>query len=709
MESSYAAISETHDSRELLDGVVREVSAFFGADSALVLLSDGSRLAPAAWVGLQPQLVQENGVPEPTRLQEYMDRFMAPARCSHFMSAPLTTGGSTIGEMVVCSSREGRSPFKKDDRELLAVFARRTAESLENMRATAKAEREKGALASIAAALASETESRNVAQTAVDLAVKALNADAAVVWVARPDERVLELLAITGATSETARALERVDFDAPTLAALAATTREIQSVRGLDKPPGLELTWSLFADGGMQSAIDLPLVARGRLMGVLSFARKTPSDWLPGERGLLSTMADLLASSILNSQLYQESERRRGEQEGLASRLTSANSELVQANVRSAELADLLAHQAVELEAIIANIADAVFVCDPSGKIIMINDAGLETLGVKRKGKGLRTLRDYLTAASIRQMDGKVIPAEELAISRALQGEVTRGVEEIIRDARTGRDRYLIVSAAPVRDPSGGMLGAVEVQSDISRVKELDLLKDQFITVAAHEIKTPVTAIKGFAQSMLRSSTPLDQKYRAALETIVQQSDRIDSLVRDFMEISRMRRGDAVAPRERIDLAALVGRVVERTTPPTAKHRVFVSRSDRALVEGERDRLEEVVMNLLENATRYSPHGGEVEVRIARKKGRAVVSVRDQGVGIPEARRSNVFERFYRAHIGTPLDYGGLGLGLYMSRQIVRQYGGDMWFDSSEGAGSTFYFSLPLIEESQTAGTGSTG
>ena len=701
-------IADSTDIRQLLDTVVRRVAALFGADSTVIFVEENGRLTPAAWVGLQPQLVQKNGVPVPDRLRQYMNRFMGPGRCAHFMSAHiLAAEGRCLGELVVCSSQENRRRYERDDRKLLSSLARRVGESLDKIRATERTERQKGALARIARALVRETELRKVAETATELAVAELGADAAVVWIAKHGERVLELLAVTGAAAETASALERLDFDAPTLASVTATTREIQIVEGPDQMAGLELTRSLFALGGMQSGIDMPLIAQGRLMGVLSFVRKTPARWTSGEQIMGATMADLLASGILNAQLYDEQTEARQKLENLTSRLAASNEALVEANLRSAELTNLAQQRAVELEATIANIADTVFVCDSQGKIVLINSAGLDMVGLDAKSEEFRTLKDYLAAARIRYLNGKPIPAEELAISRALQGEVIRGIEEIIFDARTQRDRYIIVSAAPIRDQDGELLGAVEVQSDITRLKELDLLKDQFITVAAHEIKTPVTAIKGFAQSLLRSPTILDPKYRSALETIVRQSDRIDALVQDFLEISRMRKGQTNLSKDRIDLTAMVSQVVRRMMPSTAKHRVFLSRGDPAWVKGELDRLEEVVMNLLENAMRYSPHGGDVDVQVIREGEKAIVSVRDQGMGIPEARRVNVFERFYRAHIGTSDDYGGLGVGLYISREIVRQHGGDMWFDSQEGKGSTFYFSLPLAgADGETGGQG---
>ena len=246
------------------------------------------------------------------------------------------------------------------------------------------------------------------------------------------------------------------------------------------------------------------------------------------------------------------------------------------------------------------------------------------------------------------------------------------GLEQIVADPRTRRERYLLVSAAPVRDETGKLLGAVEVQSDITRLKELDLLKDQFMTVAAHEIKTPVTAIKGFAQALVRSPEAHSPRYRSALETIVRQSDRIDSLVRDFLEVSHMRWGQVDLDLNRVDLTALVERSMDQAATTTSRHQLALTQRDQLWVNADRPRLEQVMLNLLHNAIRYSPGGGKVEVRVARDADRATVSITDYGLGIPSERQSQVFERFYRAHIGTPFDYGGLGVGLYISRQIMQ-------------------------------------
>ncbi len=813
-----AALPDVIDLEHLLQWAVRETATFFDVEHCAVFVKRDGGLIPAAWAGFPQRPPSGLAIDSVRGLRDHLDRLLAPGSCRRFMSADIRTKARFVGYLVVCSEAEGLPPFNRDDREMLKLIVHRLAVSVAGIDAMESARGQQEALARIAAALAGEVEVREVAQTAASLAVQELGANGVMVWIAHLEERELELLASKGFDEKVANEVRKLSFDAPTLASLTATTREIQNVGSIKKmPESVAVTKRLFAAAGMQSAFDVPLLARDRLMGVLGYARKTPHRWVPGERLLFRTLADLLAAAILNAELYEESERRRllaeavidnspvgiaviagpehryvmvnaarermtgvprdrmigrtvmeafptlaggpvlpvieqvyrtadnvlvpdlhfdfgppvGERdlsllfaplrgpggqveavislmlditeqqasrrqlEDLTSRLKASNEQLVEASFRAKELAVLAERRAVELEATISNIADSVFVCDPEGKITYINSSGLQMIGGQRPA-GPLTVVDYIAALKPRTLDGKPISRDDLSISRALRGEVVRGTEEIVYDARLRQDRYILVSSAPMRDPDGRFLGAVQILSDITRLKELDLLKDQFITVAAHEIKTPVTAIKGFAQTLAKAPDACAPRYRRALETMVQQSDRIDALVRDFLDVSRMRWGRVKLVAERMNLTDLVAEAVARRASLSPRHELAITREDPVWIEGDRDRLNQVIENLLDNAVKFSPGGGKIEVQVRREEQRAVVSVRDEGVGIPKDRQAHLFERFYRAHIGTPFDYGGLGVGLYISREIVRQHGGEMWFESEEGKGSTFYFSLPL-------------
>jgi len=170
-------------------------------------------------------------------------------------------------------------------------------------------------------------------------------------------------------------------------------------------------------------------------------------------------------------------------------------------------------------------------------------------------------------------------------------------------------------------------------------------------------------------------------------------------MVQQLLDVSRFRVGGAELSRERFDLPGLVAEVAGVVRPDADGRRIFIAPAPPTAVLADRERIGQVVASLLENAVRFSPRGGDVEAEITRRDTEAVVSVRDHGLGIPHERQARVFERFYRAHAGTDQDYGGLGIGLDVSREIVARHGGRIWFESAPGEGSTFSFSLPLAPE----------
>jgi signal transduction histidine kinase len=172
---------------------------------------------------------------------------------------------------------------------------------------------------------------------------------------------------------------------------------------------------------------------------------------------------------------------------------------------------------------------------------------------------------------------------------------------------------------------------------------------------------------------------------------------RIDRIVADLLFLSQIQLDRLNLVVEHMDLGELVDRVAARQRLGTLQRRIEVTYAEPIVLQGDRELLERVMAHLIDNALRYSPDGGDVEVnvRIADAQ-EAIVSVRDHGVGIPAGKRSRIFECFHRAHTDTPHDYGGMGTGLYLSRAVVARHGGEMYFESEEGRGSTFYISLPL-------------
>ncbi|AUX20043.1 histidine kinase [Sorangium cellulosum] len=384
------------------------------------------------------------------------------------------------------------------------------------------------------------------------------------------------------------------------------------------------------------------------------------------------------------------------------------------------------AQRAAQLGAVLDNLVEGVFACDREGRLTMLNASGLRLLGLSdRSEQAGRMVEDVMDLGRMRHTDGRPFSRDELPMVRALAGETIVQEEQVLADGRAGRDVFLRTSAAPIRSEGGAILGAVTVARDVTELMELDLVKDQFIRVGAHELKTPVAIMKGYALALLRNTQDIPEQRRRMLEAIDRGADRINRIVDDLLAISQVTLDVLQVSEEDVDLAELLSETVERAAKSASRHRVRLSLEVERppVVRADPERLRQVLASLLDNAVKYSPEGGDIDVRIAvaerapasspprcdaalfsQRHGapprfEAVVSVRDQGVGIPAHKQERIFERFFRAHTDTRHDYGGMGIGLFLAKDMVARHGGRMWFESEEDKGSTFYFTIPLSDE----------
>ena len=237
------------------------------------------------------------------------------------------------------------------------------------------------------------------------------------------------------------------------------------------------------------------------------------------------------------------------------------------------------------------------------------------------------------------------------------------------------------------------------------KVEDLSRLKDEFLSIASHELRTPVTSIKGYTQlaKMLIKEGDLgtSEEY---LDIALDQIDRMSRLILELLDVSRIETGRLEIRREPIAWPHFVYDVVQRHHTAVSDRRFHVSVPDEGkVVTGDRDRLEQVLGNLLENAVKYSPEGSDVTVTVEDRGDNLVTAVCDRGIGIPADELNQVFERFHRGRQVSSTNYGGLGLGLYITKQIIERHGGSIWVESKEGHGTTFYFALPAAEVSAGA------
>jgi signal transduction histidine kinase len=268
--------------------------------------------------------------------------------------------------------------------------------------------------------------------------------------------------------------------------------------------------------------------------------------------------------------------------------------------------------------------------------------------------------------------------------------------EEPTMDALEIADPPLVLErySAPVDDLDGNRIGRLVVLRDITRERQAERLKSDLMATVSHELRTPLASVLGYAE-LLRTRELSPAMREEILGTVHTEAKRLSALIDDFLDLQTIEQDRLVLTREPFSVDELLAEQVRTFSGQSVAHIVeLTSVPDGALAVGDRARVAQVVANLLSNAIKYSPSGGAVRVGVERGSSEVLVSVSDQGVGIPVAEQSHVFEKFFRVQ-RADLRVGGTGLGLALSHEIVVAHGGRMGFESVEGQGSRFWFTLP--------------
>jgi PAS domain S-box-containing protein len=305
-----------------------------------------------------------------------------------------------------------------------------------------------------------------------------------------------------------------------------------------------------------------------------------------------------------------------------------------------------------------------------------------------------------------------LIPEELLTEEDYIIGQISRGNRvdhfETTRVTKDGRRIPISLTVSPIVDEHGTVIGASKIARDISaqreaketaeqlyeQIKELSEKKDEFIGVASHELKTPLTSINGYLQILSRMHT--DPNSARFLDKTLQQLKKLTGLVDDLLDITKIEAGKLQFKMQPFDLKPLVEDTVEFVQHSTNKYIISIdSNVEDCRVTGDGQRIEQALVNLLTNAIKYSPGAETVEVSLHCDELEATVSVRDHGIGIAPDKLEHIFDRFYRVDDASP-NVSGLGIGLYLSHEIIERHHGKLWAESTLGEGSTFSFSIPL-------------
>lgn len=451
-----------------------------------------------------------------------------------------------------------------------------------------------------------------------------------------------------------------------------------------------------------KAELTVPLKLGDELLGVLDVQSDQVGGLTEEDMALLEGLAGQIAVAIANTRLFEQTQAYAHELEEHKATLEERVRE------RTEELAAALRHQKIEADktrAIVEGIADGVMVFDANHKVIMVNPAAERMLNLPVPivlGQDMRDLIEEADEAFDRESTLTI-----LTVLSALVGSRERleAGEPLTQTRFQIGERTITASFTPVALTDGGPFNVVAVFRDITKEAEIDRMKSEFLSMAAHELRAPMTSIKGYSDMLLLGlAGEYDERQKQFLHTIKANVDRVLEMVNEFSEISRLETGTLRLDIKPLHLDKLVSEVVVSLRPEIEAKKVNLTVNvppDLPEVWGDRTRIIQVLTNLVTNAYKYTPKEGQITITVQWVDDSVQVDVADTGIGIAPQDQEKLFTRFFRADHPEVRRVAGTGLGLSIAKSIVEMHGGRIWVESQLGEGSTFSFTLPLADYAQ--------
>ena len=361
-----------------------------------------------------------------------------------------------------------------------------------------------------------------------------------------------------------------------------------------------------------------------------------------------------------------------------------------------------------DLETLINTSPIGVVVCDAEAGVPVSFNQEARRIASSLQMPG-RPLEDLLEVITCRRADGREIALDEFPLAQVLSTGETVRLEEIVLEVPDGRSVKTLINATPIRSQKGAVESVVVTMQDMTPLEELERLRAEFMGMVSHELQTPLTTIRGSAHTLLDDAASLNPAEMRQFHRIIsEQADRMRSLIRDLLEVAHIETGTLSVAPEPSDTAALVdeARIMFLSAGRTNRIHIDVA-PDLPQVMTDRRRIVQVLSNLLSNAAKYSNELSTITVRAVLKQFQVVVSISDEGRGIPAERLPLLFRNFSRIDGEERQgDLTGSGLGLAICKGIVEAHGGRIWAESDgPGQGARFIFTVPIVEKEETAGT----
>lgn len=354
---------------------------------------------------------------------------------------------------------------------------------------------------------------------------------------------------------------------------------------------------------------------------------------------------------------------------------------------RIAETQDAMESERNRLDSVLSHMTDGVIATDRRGKVITINEMALTLLNVKREDVIGESILELLAID------------EDYTLRKLLENP-----DEMLIERENPYRGFVILRTdfSMIRRESGFISGLVAVMHDVTEQEKTEQERRDFVSNVSHELRTPLTSMRSYIEALSDGAWQDEEVAPNFLKVTLDETDRMIRMINDLLDLSRMDSGKAVMQLEYVNFNELVSFVLDRfdmivdIQDSGKKYRIRRDFTKRDLwAEVDTDKIIQVVDNIMNNAIKYSPDGGTITVRLSETHNNIVLSITDQGLGIPKKDLARVFDRFYRVDKARARKQGGTGLGLAISKEVMKAHGGNIWVESQEGRGSTFYITLP--------------
>lgn len=509
-------------------------------------------------------------------------------------------------------------------------------------------------VARVATAVAQSAHVSELAEAVLDETLGALEAAASCLYMYDQDKRELRLASYRRFVADVVERISTISLDTPGVASRAARTLSIEVVDDVRESDELPIVRESVERISARYLVAVPLIAAEKLVGVLVYVHTLTHAFSENELGTLETVGSIVGV-------------------GLSHALTQEH----------------LALERARLASILEHAPHGILYLDLIEQRVVANPAAERLLDVNVAGPlGRAPVRTY-------RPDGTPLTDREEPSKRAMRGE-TLSHEEVLVETPNGTKRPMLVSATPVVGAGRSIDGVVIAFEDISVLKELDRLREEFAAIVAHDLRNPISAILMSAEMMLKTASDGQVVVRtSSVERIRQSAARLGEMVKDLLDASRVEIGQLHLDRKPLEATDAVNALVARIQPTLGEHPVEVDAENaRLCVTADPLRFEQIFTNLVENAAKYSADGAPITIRVRRRDNGVAFSVIDQGLGIAPNELPLLFDRFFQAKRAREMRKG-IGLGLYITKGLVEAHGGRIMAESTPGRGSAFHVWLP--------------